>query len=172
MSTPRVPDGPTDDLTLPCGHAIGIDNLDMGMREFSCPCGDDHAVVMDIHPLSRWVPEEVASVLRETIVPDDEYDEFGTIHLMAIVREEFPERVVDYDASEDPTVGYALCWVSDHSARRLHEIIVELLIELMDHAVSHAEDDAVKTTFSDQLASFNVASFVTLYRDQRDFERP
>ena len=171
MSAPRVPDEPGGEITLSCGRSVGVDALDMGMREFPCRCGDDHAVVMDVHPLSRWVPEPVVDVLVETIVPDDEYDEFGTIHLMAIVREELPDRVVAHDTSEDPSVGFALCWVSEFSARRLHEIIVELLIELMDHAVSHTDDDAVRTEFTEQLASFDVETFVTLYRDQRDLER-
>jgi len=46
----------------------------MGLREFDCECGETHAVVMDMHPLSRWVPEFLVEVLQETVEPADEFE--------------------------------------------------------------------------------------------------
>ena len=170
MAGPRIPDRPDHTMTLPCGRDLAIDELDLGMRELACRCGARHAVVMDVHPLSRWIPESVVEVLVATIGTDDEYDEFGTMHVMAIVREEFPDRVAVHDASANPAVGFALCWVCDVPAKRLHEIIVELLVDLMDHAVSHAADPSMKEQFAGQLDAFDLETFVTRYRDERDFE--
>lgn len=169
MSDPRVPEEPTGTIELPCGRTAPRSTFDMGMREFSCACGDDHAVVMDVHPLGRWVPESVGDVLRAVVEPADEHDEFGTIHLMGLVLEEFPERVTVDDASEDPDVGYALLWITDMDAKRLHAVVVELLVELMDHAVSHASDPGVTTEFETQLHEFDVQAFVEAYRSDRDF---
>ncbi|MFB6171851.1 MAG: DUF5815 family protein [Haloarculaceae archaeon] len=170
MAEPRVPGGRGADLDLPCGQTIAVHDLDMGMREIACACGERHAVVTDVHPLSRFVPEFLVDVLRATIEPADGDDEFSIRHLMGIVMEEFPESVVAEDVSDDGQVGYALVWVSDFDARRLHEIVVELLVELMEHAVSHAEDDAATSEFEEQMLEFDVAEFVDQYRRERDFE--
>ena len=170
MSEPRVPGSRGTELSLPCDESVSVSALDMGLREFACDCGERHAVVMDVHPPSRFVPESLVEVLRETIDPE-EGDEFDTMHLMGVVLEEFPERIVAEDVSEDSDVGYALVWVADFDARRLHEIVVELIVELMDHAVSHADDDDSTTEFERQMREFDVQEFVETYRRERDFER-
>lgn len=172
MTEPRVPGtdpGETDRLTLPCGESVDPHELDLGVREFDCDCGESHAVVMDVHPPTRFVPEFLVETLRQTTETADEFDAFGTPHLLAITMEEFPEQIVSHDASEDGSVGYALLWVAAFDARRLHEIIVELLIELMEHAVSHG-DDEVLTEFERQMLQFDVETFVDKYRQQREFE--
>ncbi len=140
------------------------------MRDYRCSCGETHAVVLDVHPPSRFLPESLVDVLRETVDTADEFDEFGTPHLMGIAMEEFPEAVVVHDAGDDGTVGYALLWVADFDSRRLHEIVVELVVELMDHAVSHADDADAVASFESQLAEFDVEAFVEEYRRVRDFE--
>lgn len=170
MEEPHVPGVAEDRLELPCGRVTPLDRFDMGMREFACECGETHAVVMDVHPLGRWIPEDVSGVLAETIEPSDEYDAFGTIHLMGMVLEEYPDRVAVHDASENPSVGWALLWVTEFDARALHGLVVELLIELMDHAVGHVTDEAVRTEFESQMGEFNVDAFVNQYRDSRDWE--
>ena len=170
MAEPRVPGSRGTDLSLPCGESVDVHALDMGLREFACDCGERHAVVMDVHPLSRFVPESLVAILRETI--DTTTDEaFDTMHLMGIVREEFPEKTVTKDVAEDGSVGYALLWIADFGSRRLHEVIIELVVELMDHAVSHAEDAESTTAFERQMHEFDVAEFVEAYRRERDFER-
>ena len=171
MAEPRIP-GPTDDrcLELPCGTDIDPHDIDLGMREYTCSCGDHHAVVTDVHPPSRFVPESLVAVLEETIETDDEFETFGTPHLMGIVLEEFPERVATYDASGDGAVGYTLVWATAFDARRLHEIIIELIIELMEHAISHADDDDAISQFESQMLEFDIHAFVEEYRAQRDFE--
>ncbi|AXR79049.1 DUF5815 family protein [Natrarchaeobaculum sulfurireducens] len=171
MAAPRVP-GPADDrrLELPCDEAIDPHDLDLGMRELTCSCGSTHAVVTDVHPPSRFFPESLVAVLAETIESDDEFETFGTPHLLGIVMEEFPEKVVVHDASDDGAVGYTLVWVTDFDARRLHEIIVELVVELMEHAISHAEDDDARRDFESQMLEFDVSAFVEEYRAQRDFQ--
>ncbi|WP_255168711.1 DUF5815 family protein [Natrononativus amylolyticus] len=170
MAEPRVPGGEDTTLELPCGIRVDPRDVDLGMREYSCSCGDTHAVVMDLHPPSRFVPESLVDVLRETVETDDDFDEFGTPHLMGIVLEEFPEQVAVYDASEEGGVGYTLLWMTDFDSRRLHEIIVELIVELMEHAVSHADDEATMTEFEQQMLEFDVSEFVEEYRRMRDFE--
>jgi len=169
MAQPRVP-GDDDDIELPCGETVTVHDLDLGLRDFACDCGDTHAVVMDVHPLGRFVPEFLADVLRETVETADEFDEFTTAHVMGIVREEFPEKTVSQDVSEDGSVGYSLVWLTDFDSRRLHEVVVELLVELMDHAVGHAEDDEAKSEFEQWLDQFDVAEFVEQYRAERDLE--
>jgi len=67
-------------------------------------------------------------------------------------------------------VGYGLLWVADYDARRLHEVVVELLVELVEHAVSHADDEAVVSEFEADLAAFDVAAFVDAYRAERNLE--
>jgi hypothetical protein len=170
MADPRVPSGPGGELELPCGETMAVADLDMGLRELACDCGDDHAVVMDVHPLARFVPEDTVGVLRQTVETADDYDEFSTAHVMGMVREEFPGTVAEADVSDDGTVGYALLWVAEFDARRLHEVVVELVVDLMDHAVSHAEDDAQRSEFEAQLQDFDIEAFVTRYREARDFE--
>lgn len=169
MAEPRVPGSRASEVSLPCGESVSTSALDMGLREFTCDCGERHAVVMDVHPPSRFVPEELVAILRETIEPSSG-DEFETMHLMGVVLEEFPEQVVAEDVSENSNIGYALLWIADFDSRRLHEIVVELIVELMDHAVSHAEDDATTTEFERQMHAFDVAEFVETYRRERDFE--
>ncbi len=170
MGDPQVPGGTGESIELPCGRRVQVDAFDMGMREYGCACGDAHAVVMDVHPLGRWIPESIVAVLESTVEPADEYDTFGTIHLMGMVLEEFPGDVVVRETSEDHSVGWALLWVTAFEARRLHEIVVELLVELMDHAVSHSDDPAIEREFADQLETFDVTAFVETYREQREFE--
>jgi hypothetical protein len=166
-SEPRVPGGRSE-LELPCGEVIDAQRLDLGMRELRCDCGDVHAVVMDVHPLSRWVPEDLVAVLEST-VETTEGMPFGTMHAMGMVLEEFPEAVTSLDVSEDGSVGAALIWATEFDARRLHEVVVELLVELMDHAVSHA-DSAAQSEFERQMLEFDVAAFVDAYRAEREFE--
>ncbi|MFB6178989.1 MAG: DUF5815 family protein [Halorientalis sp.] len=170
MAEPRVPGSGGDGIELPCGETIAPRDLDMGMREYDCACGDSHAVVMDIHPLGRFVPESLADVLRATVEPADEFDEFTTAHLMGMVLEEFPEAVVAEDVSEDEQVGYTLLWLTDFDSRRLHEVVVELLVELMEHAMSHAGDDDAMAAFESQMLEFDVGAFVDAYRREREFE--
>jgi hypothetical protein len=153
MARPGVPGG-DDDIELPCGETITVHDLDMGLRDYTCDCGEVHAVVMDVHPLGRFVPEFLADIA----------------HVMGIVREEFPEKTVSRDVSEDGSVGYSLVWLTDFDSRRLHEVVVELLVELMDHAVGHAEDDDAKTEFDQWLDQFDVEQFVEQYRAERDLE--
>lgn len=170
MAEPRVPGGRGDVLSLPCGEDVRVHDLDMGMREYRCPCGEDHAVVTDVHPPTRFFPTFLIDVLEETIETDDDFETFGTPHLMGLVLEEFPDDVTVEDVSEDGQVGFALVWLTDFDSRRLHEIIVELIIELMDHAVSHAEDEGAVAAFEKEMLSFDVGAFVEEYRRERDFE--
>ena len=166
MSASGVEDG----IELPCGERVAPDAFDLGMREFDCPCGESHAVVTDAHPLGRFVPEAMVETLREAVDTDDEFERFGTPHIMGMVLEEVPDALASVDRSDDGTVGYALLWVSEFDARRLHELVVELVVELMDHAVSHAEDDAAVEEFQRQLERFDVEAFVDAYREQREFD--
>jgi hypothetical protein len=170
MSGPRVPGRRDETIALPCSEEVDVHELDMGLREFACDCGGTHAVVMDVHPLARFVPEFLVETLEATVEPADDYDRFRTAHVMGLVMEEFPEAVATADVSEDGSVGYALVWVTDFDARRLHEIVVELLVELMDHAVGHADDEAVVGEFQSHLREFDVEAFVEEYRRERDLE--
>ena len=56
--------------------------------------------------------------------------------------------------------------------RSLHRVVVELLVELMNHAVEHAGNDAAVREFEAQLAQFDVAAFVDAYRREREFDTP
>lgn len=171
MAEPRVPGSRESSFALSCGERADVRDLDMGMREFSCSCGERHAVVVDVHPPSRFVPESLVSLLRETI-DTASGEEFGTMHLMGMVAEEFPDRVTSKDVSENGSVGYALVWVSEFDSRRLHEVVVELIVELMDHAISHADDDEAISSFESQMLEFDVSAFVEEYRRERDFQGP
>jgi hypothetical protein len=172
MAEPGVPESEEGDgLSLPCGERIDpVRDLDMGMREYECACGATHAVVMDVHPPSRFLPEEIVAVLRGSVEVEDEFEEFGTPHLLGAVTEEFPEEVASTDVSEDPTVGYAMVWVCAFGSRELHEYVVELVVELMEHAVGHSERAGAAADFEDQMHDFDVAEFVEQYRARRDFE--
>ncbi|MFB6139176.1 MAG: DUF5815 family protein [Halosimplex sp.] len=170
MAEPRVPGDAGTDIELPCGETVALRDLDMGLREYHCACGDAHAVVMDVHPLGRFVPEFLVDVLTESVETADEFPEFTTAHVMAMVMEDSPDAVVAEDLSEVGDVGYSMVWLTDFDARRLHEIVVELLVELMDHAVSHADDDEATAQFERWLDEFDVSEFVEQYRAEREFE--
>lgn len=170
METPRVPEDGGESIDLPCGRSVAVRSIDLGMREFECGCGDIHAVVLDVHPPSRFLPESIVAILREAIESADDFDRFGTPHLMGLVLEEFPAEVAQHDATEDGMAGYQLVWITAFDARRLHEIVVELVIELMEHAVSHSDDDGVVAEFEEQLHAFDVGEFVDRYREAREFE--
>ncbi|MEF8776637.1 MAG: DUF5815 family protein [Haloarculaceae archaeon] len=170
MVDPGVPGGRGATLDLYCGATVATSDLDLGLREFECACGESHAVVTDAHPLGRFLPESIVAVLRETVDTADEYDELKTPHVMGMVLEEFPERVASADVSDDGNVGYALVWVADFDARRLHEVVVELIVELMNHAIGHTEDETAVGEFEEAIQDFDVATFVDEYRERRDFE--
>lgn len=171
MGTPHVPGSEPDVVELPCGGRAPPESFDLGMREFDCECGDRHAVVMDIHPPTRFFPRDVVDVLQSTIEPV-EGGEFGTRHLMGMVIEEFPGAVVGTDVSEDGQLGCGYLWVCGFDSRRLHAVVVELVLEVMDHAMSHAKDDAARDTFADRLTEFDVETFVERYRAERNVEWP
>lgn len=170
MTEPRVPGGTDERLDLPCGETVHTHDLDLGMREYTCSCGNSHAVVMDVHPLGRFVPEFLVDTLRTTIATDDNYDEFSTPHALAMVREEFPDTVAVADCSGDGEVGYGLVWVTEQDSRELHRIVVELLVELMEHAISHADDGPTVAEFEAQLDEFEIDAFIDAYREERDFD--
>jgi hypothetical protein len=170
MSLPGVPGEADDELVLPCGEELDPHDLDLGMREYSCPCGATHAVVMDVHPLGRFVPEFLVDTLRETIATDDEYDEFSMPHVLAMIREEYPDEVASADLSGDGHVGYGLVWMTDFGSRELHEKVVEEVVDLMEHAISHAEDGPTAREFEQQLEEFELEAFVEAYRQERDFD--
>jgi len=169
MAEPGVP-GADESLALPCGERVHPYDLDLGMRAYDCACGHTHGVVTDAHPLARFVPEMLVDTLHEVVETDDEFDRFTTAHALAMVHEEFPDRVARADCADDGQVGYALVWVTDLTPRELHAVVVELLVELMDHAVGHAENETATREFEQQLAQFDVERFVDAYREQRDFE--
>ncbi|MFB6201012.1 MAG: DUF5815 family protein [Halorhabdus sp.] len=169
MATPRVP-GASDRIELACGESIDRADLDMGLRAFECACGSTHAVVMDVHPPERFLPAFLVDVLRETVETTDEADELATAHLMGIVMEEYPDAVVAEDVEDDGDLGAGLVWITDFDARRLHEVVVELVVELMEHAISHADDEAAISEFEADMQEFDVSEFVETYRAERDFE--
>ncbi|WP_435346232.1 DUF5815 family protein [Haloarchaeobius sp. HRN-SO-5] len=169
MSEPRVPGESGTTLSLPDGPTVDVRELNLGMREYTVD-GERYAVVMDVHPPSRFFPESLVAVLRETVDTADEFEEFGTPHLMGIVMEEFPDEVVSADVSDDGTLGCSMIWLTAFDARRLHEILVELVVELMEHAISHSDDDDAMSEFEEQMLQFDVSEFVDAYRAQRDFE--
>ena len=87
MAMPGVPGerGDRDVIALPCGESVHITALDMGLRELNCACGDTHAVVVDAHPISRFIPESIVEVLVESIETNDDFPAFGTPHVMGMV---------------------------------------------------------------------------------------
>ncbi|MBP1987648.1 DUF5815 family protein [Halolamina salifodinae] len=158
-------------LELPCGETVSLTSLDLGMRELDCDCGDSHAVVMDMHPPTRFFPEFLVDTLEEAVeTTSEEMPDFGTPHLMGMVIEEFPEQVAVADASDEGDVGFAMVWIAGFDSRRLHEVIVELVVELMEHAVSHAESERAMTEFEEKMLEFDVSAFVEQYRDERDLD--
>lgn len=172
MAEPGVP-GDTTVLELPCGESLDpVRDIDMGMREYNCRCGERHAVVMDVHPPSRFLPEDIVSVLRETTeaAEGDRVGEFGTPHLLGMVREELPDEVVSQDVSETGAAGYSMVWITQADAQGLHEMIVELVIEMMEHAVSHGSNEEAAAEFEAQMRAFDVTEFVEAYRQSRDFD--
>lgn len=168
MAEPHVPGNRRSVLRLACGETVDPRDLDLGLREWRCSCGATHAVVMDVHPPERFLPSFLVETLQGAVDVADSFGEFGTPHLMGLVLEEFPEEVAVADVSDDGTVGNALVWMTDFDARRLHEIIVELVIELMEHAVSHAEDESALSTFEESMQSFDIPTFVEDYRATRE----
>jgi len=173
MAHPGVPGEENDGtVELPCGRTVPVGDFHLGMREYDCACGQSHAVVLDPHPLSRFVPEDIVAVLQEAIgtSPDDEFEEFGIAHVLARVVEDDPENVFVHDAASNGSVGYALLWVAAFDSRELHVRIVDLVVDLMEHALSHADDEAAATEFDEHLEDFDVEAFVDEYRSVRDFE--
>jgi hypothetical protein len=170
MVEPRVPGGQGAALSLPCGEEVHVHDVDVGMREYPCTCGERHAVVTDVHPPTRFFPPFLVEVLEGTVETDDEFESFGTPHLMGMVLEEFPGQVAVEDVSEDGEVGYAILWMTDFDSRRLHEIVVELVVELMEHAVSHADDESAVSEFERRMLEFDPADFVDQYRAERNFD--
>lgn len=171
MAEPRVPGRSGSELRLPCGETVHPHELDLGMRSLDCACGERHAVVMDVHPPERFLPEFLVEALRETVEARDAeaFGGFGTPHLMALVMEEFPGEVATADASDDGHVGFAMVWVTAFDDRRLHEVVVELVVELMEHAISHADDPGAIAEFEEQMFAFDVEAFVDAYRAERDW---
>jgi len=158
-----------DGVELPCGERVPADAFDLGMREYDCSCGAAHAVVTDAHPPERFLPGVVVETLREAVeTTSEEMPEFGTPHLLGLVVEEFPGEVAVAEVTEDPDLGYALLWVSEFDSRTLHEAVVELVVEVMEHAVSHAEDDDAVREFESSMLEFDVSEFVERYRAERD----
>jgi len=171
MPEPRIPgSGSGDEVALPCGETVDVSGFTMGTREFDCECGESHAVVMDVHPPSRFLPESLVEVLREAVDADDAFEEFGTPHLVGMVIEEYPDDVRSIDRSDDGSVGFGLVWIATFDARRFHEIVVELVVAMMDHAVSHADDESAVSEFERRMREFDVGEFVDQYREQRGFE--
>ncbi|MEF8830537.1 MAG: DUF5815 family protein [Halobacteriales archaeon] len=172
MSDSSVPGEGGEVLTLPCGEAVSSGETDVGMREYPCDCGRDHALVADVHPPTRFFPADLVEMLASTVEVEDEFEEFGTPHLMGMVMEEYPDEVVAADVSDDGDLGFGIVWMTDFDSRRLHEILVELVVEMMEHAVSHTEDDSAMSEFQRQMQQFDPGAFVERYRDQRDFDDP
>ena len=157
-------------ILLSCGVSIDSHRIDLGMRELKCECGGMHAVVTDINPLTRFLPEFLVDSLEEIIevVDSEKWGEFGMTHVMGLVMEDFPEEVVFFDASEDGYLGYSGLWVSIFDSWRLHEIIVELVIEIMEHAMSHSDDENAMGDFEEKMSLFDITEFVKEYRMERD----
>ena len=169
---PGVPDEPEGGaIELPCGETITADDLDLGMREVDCACGSTHAVVMDPHPPTRFLPTEVAEDLAATVsATGTDTEGFGTVALMGLVMDSVPEEIVAYDAAEDGTTGFAVAWIAEVDARALHEIVVETVLSIMAEAVTEAGNPDAEASFAEARAEFDVEGFVDEYRDVRDFE--
>lgn len=162
-------DGAT--VELPCGQTVAAWEIDLGLRELVCPCGDRHAVVVDGHPPTRFLPEELINALRSVTQTADSFDQFDTPHLIGLIIEHEPAAVTTIEAEDIGEVGYAMAWITTFDAVSLHERIVTEVLELMDHAMSHA-GDTDRAEFEAYLQQFDVETFVTEYRDRREFTGP
>lgn len=171
MATPRIPGTDPDAIELPCGERVPLARFDLGMRDLDCACGERHGVVMDVHPLTRFLPAEVVRVLESVIEPADGSG-LGTAHVLGLVLEEFPDQVVDANVADDGRLGCQYLWVTGFDSRRLHAVVVELVVEVMDHAMTHSEDDDARADFAASLESFDVDAFVERYRAERDLDAP
>jgi hypothetical protein len=169
---PGVPDDPEPGpIELPCGESITAGDLHLGMRELRCDCGAAHAVVLDPHPPTRFLPTSVAEVLAETLATEGtDGEEFDTVALMGLLMDAYPERIVTHDAAEDGTTGYALAWIAEFDARELHERVVETVLGVMAEAVTEAGNEDATAAFTDHRSEFDVGEFVAEYREVRDFE--
>ncbi len=160
-----------DRIELPCGERVSTHDIDLGVRDLRCACGDDHAVVTDVNPPNRFLPPFLVELLQDAIeTTSTERSEFGTPHLLGIVMEEFPNNVVAADATDDGEVGYGIVWITDFDSRRLHEVTVELVVELMEHAVSHSDSSDAVAEFEQRMLEFDPAEFVDRYREQRELD--
>lgn len=163
-------DGP-EAAELPCGSTVNAWSLDLGIREYTCSCGDNHAVVMGSHPPTRFLPEEFIEILRETVETADAFEQFGTPHLIGLVMDEYPECVTTIDTGDIGSVGHSIVWMTTFDARELHEIIVELVVDMMNHAMTHASEDP-QGQFVRYLNQFDIEEFVDEYREKRNFTNP
>ncbi len=130
------------------------------MREFACDCGQTHGVVLDPHPLARFVPEFLTEVLHETIETTTTTMSSGRPTSWASSSRSSPRPSSPRTCPRTAKSARA-GWVTDFDSRRLHEIVVELLVELMEHAVSHAEDDDVVSEFEAKMLQFDVGDSST-----------
>lgn len=151
------------ELELPCGEQIDARQFDPNTQTICCSCGESHAVVASAETLDRFVPDEVVEILRATVDPEGT-GSFGVTHVLAKVHATYPARISSADLSEVNDVGYAKLWVTEFDDRRLHEIVVEVLVELMSHMMEHADNETA-VAFEQQLAGFDAAAFVDAYRD-------
>lgn len=172
MTQPGVPSLPNDStVELPCGETVSTDDLDLGMREYECECGSSHAVVLDPHPPTRFLPETVTDVLVNTLQIDGrEENRFDTNALMGLVQDRHSDRIVTLDAAEDGTIGFALAWIADFDSYTLHEIVVETVLELMSRAVDDGGNESARKAFTEHRADLDVEAFVSQYREVRNFD--
>jgi len=172
MSVPGVPTDDDPELELPCGETVDVREFDLNTSEIDCECGEAHGVVYDTDPLTRFIPEQMAHTLEETVKPRETDHTFGTLHAMGMLADEVPQTVASTDASEMGEVGFNYVWVSDFTAREVHVLLVQLLVDLMDHAVDQVGDDSIKSAFAERLDGLDVEEFVDEYRTQRSFDGP
>jgi hypothetical protein len=159
-------------IVLSCGVTINSHEIDLGMRELKCECGNLHAVVTDVNPLTRFLPDFLVNSLAQVIevVDSERWGGFGMAHIMGLVIEECPEEVTFFDSKEDGYLGYSALWITEFNSFKLHEMIVELIIEIMEHAVSHSKNEISIQEFEKQMLSFNISEFVEKYREERDLD--
>lgn len=127
---------------------------------------------MQSHPPTRFLPKALIETLRATTETADSFEEFGMAHLIGLLIETEPELVTTIDASEHGNVGFALAWITTVDARTLHERIVARVLDVMEHAMEHADDDKAQTEFEAERKQFDIETFVTEYRQQREFKGP
>ncbi|MFB6162907.1 MAG: DUF5815 family protein [Halococcoides sp.] len=172
MPVPGVPTDDDPELELPCGETVDAREFDLNTSEIDCECGEAHGVVLDTDPLTRFVPDQMARILEETVKPRETDHTFGTLHAMGMLADEVPQTVASADVSENGDLGFNYVWVSDFTAREVHVLLVQLLVDLMDHAVDEVGDDSIKSQFTEQLEGLDVEEFVDQYRTERSFEGP